>query len=185
MRKALQERMKMEQAVKRILSDTKALMISQPSKFPDVARDHALTFCELPVSLLTSTTLKTLLRFMFRKKKGDKGISKLNTSAAKEMWTNEVCFQTPYSVKQFLVDEKGYHASLVETVLSEQEWTRSQVPVLPAPINPSANPCQGPGSERLAMLADVDGGGMSEGRERPDEDAMMEDVGGDCNGVSL
>ena len=59
---------------------------------------------------------------MTMKKKGDKGVSKLNTSEAKAMWT-EVCMRTPHSTKEFLMEEKGFSGALVEAVMAEPRST--------------------------------------------------------------
>ena len=54
------------------------------------------------------------------KKKGDKGVSKLNTAEAKARWI-EVRMRAPHSTKEFLMEEKGYRCSLVEAVMAEPQ----------------------------------------------------------------
>ena len=118
-RKALKDRVKMEGIVKKILSDAKGYIVKRPDKFPNAPpQDRLLTFEEIPTDFLTGTMTKTLLRFMTMKKKGDKGLSKLNTAEAKARWT-EMCMRAPHSTKEFLIEEKGYRVFLVEAVMAE------------------------------------------------------------------
>ena len=119
-RKALKDRMKMEDSVKRILAAAKRYILDNPQTFPDGAppEDELLSLQDIPVSFLAGTTTKTLLRFMSMKKKGDKGISKLNTAEAKAMW-KEVSLRTPYSTNEYLTEERGFRCALVEEVMSE------------------------------------------------------------------
>ena len=122
-RKALKDRVKMEELVRSILSDAKRYILAKPEQFPDGApQDRNLNFEEIPASFLSGTTTKTLLRFMTMKKKGDKGFSKLNTAEAKAMW-KEICMRTPHSAKEYLMEEKGYSEALVEAVMAEPRTT--------------------------------------------------------------
>ena len=118
-RKALKDRVKMEGVVRKIVTDAKGYMVARPDKFPNAPpQDRLLTFEEIPTDFLTGTMTKTLLRFMTMKKKGDKGLSKLNTAEAKARWT-EVRMRAPHTTKEFLIEEKGYPVSLVEAVMAE------------------------------------------------------------------
>ena len=85
-RKALKDRIKMERSVKQILSDAKAYIEARPDKFPNaLPQDRSISFEDIPTDFLNGTIAKTLLHFMTMKKKGDKGVSKLNTSQVKTM----------------------------------------------------------------------------------------------------
>ena len=123
-RKAIKDRLKAEDTTKRILMDAKRFIQNKPNDFPQGApQDRALTFEEIPISFLTGTTTKHLLRFLSKKKKGDKPLSKLNTVEAKALWKDHMCTRTPYTLKEFLTEEKGYSAPMVEAVLSEAQGT--------------------------------------------------------------
>ena len=123
-RKALKDRIKMERTVKQIVSDAKAYIEARPDKFPtsSLPQDRSFSLEHIPTDFLNGSIAKTLLRFMTMKKKGDKGVSKLNTSEAKAMWT-EVCMRTPHSTKEYLMEEKGYSEALVEAVMAEPSTT--------------------------------------------------------------
>ena len=102
----MKDRMKSEETMKQILLDAKRFIQNKPNEFPQgPPQDRTLTFEEIPISFLTGTTTKHLLRFLSKKKKGDKGLSKLNSVEAKSMW-KDMCTRTPYTLQEFLTQRK-------------------------------------------------------------------------------
>ena len=112
--------LKLEKAVQRIVRDVRDAMSKAIEKYPNFDRSKPLHLPDLPSDLLNGAMVKTLLRFQYRKKKGDKGFSSLSVEAAKEMW-RELSHRPVHSVKDHLTEERGYDENLVLEVLETAE----------------------------------------------------------------
>ena len=113
--KAMEEYAKLTSSVKHIIKNVKTSMIrSDEYSFNDP--QATLPLSHIPVALLSITQLKTLMRFQYRKAKGDKGFAKLSLDAARRVWT-EICVRPPYGMKDYLIHEKKYEEKVVSDVL--------------------------------------------------------------------
>ena len=119
--KVLKEYSNLIDAVKAIMTKVKKAMLK--SEQYSITNEHVLTLPEIPVTFLNVSQLKTLLRFQYRKQKGDKGFSKLNLQNARQMW----------------LEVRQYQKLLVTQVLSEADELPITVPRIPEQARQDAN----------------------------------------------